>query len=441
MLAQMMEKFKGGVSVPHHKPTATMATVPLPAPKLVVIPLQQHIGAPCQPLVKAKGLVQVGQVIADSSAFVSAPIHAPVSGKIKHIKPILLANGKQIDAFTIENDGNDTPVAEMGPVTITNKKELIQAARDSGLVGIGGAGFPLHVKLAAKEPLDTLVINGAECEPYITSDYREAIENTDRIITGMLTVMDQLQIKTGIIGIEDNKPQAITALAEAVNRQPDPNTHQRIKVMKLPTRYPQGAEKMLIYATTGRKVAPGELPASVGCLILNISTISLFQHYLDTGMPLTEKRITVDGDNIVESKNLRVPIGTPIEDILTFCGGLKETAGAKIILGGPMMGIAQFDLTLPITKQTNAITCLSAKTATQPQEMPCIRCGRCTRGCPMNLLPLEIERALKNKDAQSLKEHHVAACMECGCCAFVCPSNRRLVQYMREGKVIERGAQ
>ncbi len=441
MLAQAIAKFCGGVLVPHQKTTAESATIPLPAPKLLILPLQQHIGAPLRPVVKAKETVKVGQLLADADAYVSAPLHAPVSGKIKSIKPILLANGQMIDALHLENDGEFTLFQEPAPILIQSKNDLLQAARASGLVGIGGAGFPLHVKLAAKEPLDTLVINGAECEPYITSDYREAMEATDRIIAGMLTIMTQLAISKGIIGIEDNKPQAITALAEALKRHPAPEIAQKIQVMTLPSRYPQGAEKMLIYGCTGRKVPPGALPAAVGCLILNISTVSLLQHNLNTGLPLIAKRVTVSGDNIRQPQNLLVPVGTPISDVLAFCGGLKEETNAKLILGGPMMGIAQFNLGLPITKQTNAITCLSAASATQPQEMACIRCGRCSRACPMNLLPLEIERALKNQDSESLQKLQVTACMECGCCSFVCPSNRRLVQYMREGKVIVKEAE
>lgn len=436
MLAQAIAKFRGGVRVPHHKKTAEAATEPLPAPKLLILPLQQHIGAALRPVVKAKETVKVGQLLADSDAFVSAPLHAPVSGKIKSIKPLLLANGQTVEALYLENDGEAALFREPAPVKVENKEQLLQAARASGLVGIGGAGFPLHVKLAAKEPLDTLVINGAECEPYITSDYREAVEATDRIIAGMLTVMTHLLIPQGVIGIEDNKPRATNALTAALKRHPDPETAQRIQIVSLPSRYPQGAEKMLIYGCTGRKVPPGALPAAVGCLILNISTVSLLQDYLDTGLPLITKRITVSGDNIRRPQNLLVPVGTPISDILDFCGGLIEVEHAKLILGGPMMGIAQFDPAQPVTKQTNAVTCLSAASATLPQETACIRCCRCSRACPMNLLPLEIERSLKNKDTETLQKLQVAACMECGCCSFVCPSNRRLVQYMREGKVI-----
>lgn len=438
MLNQMIAKFRGGVIVGHAKVTAEMATKELPPPKLLILPMQQHIGGICQPLVKGKDTVKAGEIIADSSAFVSAPIHAPVSGKIKSIKPLLMANGQQVEAIYLENDGEMNWVEQL-PQKISNQEELVAAARLSGLVGIGGAGFPLHVKLAEKAPLDTLVINGAECEPFITSDYREARENPQRILRGMLTLMKHLEIQRGIIGIEDNKPLAIKEFKKILASEFSSNEQEKISVVPLASRYPQGAEKMLIYATTKRKVSPGKLPASIGCLVLNISTISLFQQYLDTGKPLVEKRVTLAGDNLHAPQNLLAPIGTPIQELIDFSGGLKEATGGKVILGGPMMGIAQFDLSQPITKQTNAITCLLPETAYQASETPCIRCGRCAKACPMNLLPLEIERALKNKEAKEMQALQVANCMECGCCAFVCPSQRRLVQYMRAGKTIARG--
>ena len=425
------KSFPGGTLVPHKKQTAQSPTETMPAPKRVLLPLQQHIGAVCKPLVKAKELVTIGQAIADSDSFVSAPIHAPISGKVKSIKPILLANGQHCDAIFIENDGLDTPCSDLAPVEIQSKEALLQAARNSGLVGIGGAGFPLHVKLATKDSIDTLLINAAECEPFITSDNREALEEPRRIITGIHTVLTWLEIPRAIIGIEDNKPEALAILETTCQEL---GLADRITVMSLPARYPQGAEKMLIFATTKRRVPPGALPSAVGCLVVNISTVSLFQQYLETGLPLITKRITVDGDNIHEPKNLFVPIGTPIQVVLDACGGLKKQTG-KVILGGPMMGMAQFDTELPITKQTNAITCLKKEI---PQEVACIRCGRCSRACPMRLLPLEIERALKIQDQETLTKLQVQACMECGTCAFVCPSGRKLVQRMKEAKQVER---
>lgn len=436
-LVKAIAKFKGGVKVPHNKNTAEYESVIIDPPKMVIIPLQQHIGGPCKPMVKAREIVSVGQVIGDSEAFVSAPIHASVSGKVKGIKPILLSNGQTCDAIHIENDGLYTKLEEQSPVQVNSKEDLLKAARDSGLVGIGGAGFPLHVKLAVKEdtPIDTLVINGAECEPFITSDYRESLEYPERIIAGMQVVMKYLNISHGVVGIESNKPKGLQILRDRLNELAD--LDPAIDVMEIPSLYPQGAEKMLVYATTGRKIPPGKLPSEVGCLIMNISTISRLQEYLETGLPLIQKRVTVDG-NVATPKNVLAPIGTPISEIVKFCGGFIDEP-SKVILGGPMMGIAQYSLDLPITKQTNAITILS-ETQALPDESPCIRCGRCVTACPMSLLPVQIERCARNNDVETLKKLNVSACMECGCCSYVCPAGRKLVQSMKQAKLLEREA-
>lgn len=437
-LIQAFKKFSGGVHVPHEKRTAENETVIMPMPATVTIPMQQHIGAPCQPTVKAREMVTIGQVIGDSEAFISAPIHAPISGKVKKIKPILLSNGRTCEAIQIENDGLDTYHPDLAPVAVHSKDDLVAAARASGLVGIGGAGFPLHAKLANKENLsiDTLVVNGAECEPYITSDYRESIEFPARIITGMEIVMKHLGITRGIIGMEDNKLKGLKSLADQLNIRAVGAV--KIEVMSLPTRYPQGAEKMLIYAATGRKVPTGKLPAHAGCLVLNISTVSLFAEYLATGIPLIKKRVTVAGDVIAHPQNVLVPIGTQLSDILDFCG-LNE-APKKVILGGPMMGIAQYTTETPITKQNNAVLAFSEQGSELPAEQPCIRCGRCITACPLLLQPVQIERFAKIQDLEMLHKLNVATCMECGSCSYVCPSGRKLVQYMKQAKQLEREA-
>lgn len=436
-LTKAIAKFKGGVKVPHNKNTAEFESVFMDPPKIVTIPMQQHIGGVCKPTVKKGDVVTVGQVIGDSDAFVSAPIHASVSGKVKGIKPVLMMNGQTCEAVHIASDGLPVEFPEPKPIEINSKEDLLKAARNSGIVGIGGAGFPLHVKLAVKDetPIDTLVINGAECEPFITSDYRESLEYPERIIAGMQVIMKHLNIPHGVIGIESNKPKGLKRLRDHLNELAD--LDPTIDVMEIPSLYPQGAEKMLVYATTGRKIPPGKLPSEVGCLITNISTISLLQRYIEIGMPLTHKRITVDG-NVAQPKNVVVPVGTPISDVIDYCGGLIDEP-SKIILGGPMMGIAQFSLELPVTKQTNAITILS-EAQRLPEESPCIRCGRCVEACPMSLLPVQIERCTLNKDVAGLKKLNVSACMECGCCAFVCPAGRRLVQAMKEAKRLEREA-
>ncbi|MGO3116456.1 electron transport complex subunit RsxC [Enterococcus pseudoavium] len=434
-ITKAIAKFKGGVKIPHNKNTAENESVFMEPPKIVMIPMQQHIGAVCVPTVKKGDIVTVGQVIGDSADFVSAPIHASVSGKVKGIKPLLMANGKTCDAIHIASDGLPVEFPEARPVEIHSKEDLLTAARTSGLVGIGGAGFPMHVKLQVKEetPIDTLVINGAECEPYITSDYRESLEYPERIIAGMQVIMKYLQIPHGIVGIESNKPKGLHILRQRLNELADEDP--KIDVMEIPSLYPQGAEKMLVYATTGRKIPPGKLPSEVGCLIMNISTISLFQRYLETGRPLTHKRVTVDG-NVAEPKNVVVPIGTSIGEVIDFCGGLRSEP-SKVVLGGPMMGISQYALELPITKQTNAITILS-EAQHLPEESPCIRCGRCVEACPMLLLPVQIERCTRNQDVAGLKRLNVSACMECGCCAYVCPAGRRLVQSMKQAKLLVR---
>ncbi|MHC5249134.1 electron transport complex subunit RsxC [Enterococcus sp. LJL90] len=429
--------FKGGAAVPHHKETAEFSTRKIAAPEMIILPLQQHIGATCEAIVKKKDIVAIGQVIAQSSAMISAPIHASISGKVKQIKPILLANGQTCDAIYIENDGENTLFTPEQPQKITNLTELLTASRNSGIVGIGGAGFPLHAKLTIpkEQQIDFLVINGAECEPFITSDFREMVEEPKQIIRGIKTVLKFLEIHQAIIGIEKNKPQALEELQAAI----DLTGAKNISVMALPSRYPQGAEKMLIYATTGRKVPMGKLPSHAGCLVLNVSTISQFQHYLETSQPLTSKRLTIAGDNIKKQQNVLVPIGMKLADIIEDCGGMLEAEG-KVILGGPMMGIAQYSLELPITKQNNALLAFKEKSAALPEEYPCIRCGRCGQACPLSLLPMQIERAVKLKDAPDLEKLQVANCMECGCCSFVCPSNRKLVQYMRQGKLVQREA-
>lgn len=430
---QPARKIKGGAKAPHFKRTAEMESVVMPAPEMVVIPMQQHIGAPCKPTVKAGDNVLVGQVIGDTDAFVSAPIHSSISGKVKSIGSILLSNGKKCDAIYIENDGKGEFFREIRPVEIKSKADLLAAARASGIVGIGGAGFPTHVKLAIKDDMnvDTLIINGAECEPYITSDYRESIESPERIIAGMEMVMKQLNISRGIVGIESNKPQGIAAIKKCLEQ----NTSVDIDIIELPAMYPHGAEKMLIYAATGRQVPMGGLPSDIGCIVMNITSVSVLYHYISTGKPLFRKRLTVDGGAIKEPKNVFAPIGTRISDIVEFCGGFKGEP-TKLLLGGPMMGISQYDLEMPITKQNNAIIALTEKETFVTLEQPCIRCGRCLCVCPMSLMPVTIERSAKIGDTAALKKLSVSNCMECGCCAFACPSMRPLTQYMKDAKNI-----
>ena len=435
-LQKPLAKIRGGAHVPHYKETAEGESLRMPTPQTVLLPMRQHIGAYCKPTVKVGEEVLMGQVIGDADAHVIAPIHAPVSGKVKQIMPYLLTRGVTVDAVLIENDGQDTLHPDVKPPVIHNKADFIKAVRASGLVGIGGAGFPTHVKLNVRDDvkIDTLVINGAECEPYITSDYREIMENHMHVITGIQKVMEYINIPHCLIGIEDNKPKAIELLAKEIEAL---GLADSIKVVPLPSFYPHGAEKQLIYAMSGRKVPVGKLPSDVGMVVLNISSVSVLNYYLDTGMPLIRKRVTVAGKAIKSPCNVFVPVGTMIEEVAQFCGGYLEEP-TKILMGGPMMGVAQYDANTPVYKQNNALLFLTPGETYAPREEACIRCGRCVSACPMNLMPTEIERAAKLGDETLLKKFSVQACMECGSCAFACPSKRPLGQYLRYGKLVER---
>ena len=423
----------GGVHLPHFKNTAETVSAVMPPPKQVVIPMQQHIGAPCKPIVKKGDIVYVGTKIGDSEQFVSAPIHASVSGVVSGLGTILLPSGIQCETVIIESDGLMTPDPELKPVTVETAEDLVKAARECGLVGLGGAGFPAHVKLQKKEgtELDTLIINGAECEPFITSDYREIMEHTENIFEAVYRVKELLGFKRVIICIEDNKPKAIEELYKIAADKRD--VDNSVQLMRLKSHYPQGAEKVLIYSATGRRVPPGKLPSDVGCVVMNVTSISVLNKYIKTGMPLVYKTVTVDGSAIAEPQNVLVPIGTAVKDVLEFCGGFKS-APRKILYGGPMMGTALLNTDMPILKQNNAIIAMDRKQAEKQKETQCIRCGRCAAACPMKIQPLDIEAVLRNGDVEELKSLHVEYCMECGCCSFVCPAKRNLTQTMRMAK-------
>ena len=432
-----VKRGRGGVRVAHNKNTAEMPVERMPIPKTVVLSMQQHIGAPCTPIVKVGDEVSVGQKIGDSEAFVSTPIHATVSGKVTAVGDIKLANGIITKGVTIESDGEMRLSEDIRPPVVTNKKELCEAVRQSGLVGLGGADFPTHVKLNLPDDknIDTLVVNAAECEPYITVDYRECIENAENILKGVEILRDILGFKQVIIAIEDNKPKVFEVMKEIADR--DNNAGDTIKLMTLRSRYPQGAEKMMILSATGRRVPPGKLPSDVGCVVINVASVAFIARYLETGKPLISRSITVDGSAVRNPKNLRVPIGTNIQDIIDYCGGFKDEP-RKIISGGPMMGIALCSTDAPICKQNNALLAFSDRKDLIKTERDCIRCGRCVEVCPMSLMPTLIERYGRIKDAESLNKVGVMVCMECGSCAYACPSGRPLVQYMRLAKQVVR---
>lgn len=425
----------GGAAVPHHKNTWDIPSSTMPPPEKVILPMQQHIGAPCIPTVKKGDHVYVGTVVGDSDAYVSAPVHASVSGTVTEITQVMLTGGQMTQAVVVGSDGKmEKDPAIAPPPPITTKEELAKAARAAGLVGLGGAGFPAHVKLNVPEgkTIDTLLVNVAECEPYVTSDHREALENGRNVLEGVYHVKEILGVQRVIIAVEDNKPDVIQKLSEIAD-DPKRDPLDQVRVLPLKSRYPQGAEKVLVQACTGRKVPAGKLPADVGCLVMNIGSLSFLASYMRTGMPLTLKRITLDGSAIAHPQNVIVPVGTPIKDVVVFCGGYKAEP-KKLIMGGPMMGVAITSDELPILKQNNAILAFDQREAQLRQPTACIRCGRCVAACPMHLMPTKLEQAVERQDVEALQSLDIMTCMECGCCSFSCPAGRRLVQAIRLGK-------
>lgn len=419
-----------GAGVPHAKGTAGMATVVMPAPSKITLPMSQHIGAPAQPVVKKGDTVYVGTLVGKAGGFVSANIYSGVSGTVLSADP---AN------VVIEADGQQTVDPAIQPPVVTDKDSLLKAVQDCGLVGLGGAGFPTHVKLTAKN-VEFLVINGAECEPYLTPDTREFLECGDTVVSGIAAVMKYCEIKKCVIGIEANKPECIAKMNEMVKDMAG------VEVKSLPSRYPQGAEKNLIETCTGREVpqfgptgAPG-LPADAGCVVMNVTTVSTLGKFLNTGMPLVTKRVTVDGDAVANPQNVEAPIGTALQDIVDFCGGVKEGVElGKVIYGGPMMGRAVTGLDVPLLKQNNGVLLFSRQKALLPDPSACIRCGRCINGCPMGLAPVQISEAYNALDYERLDKLNIGLCVACGTCSFVCPAKRPVTQTMAMAKAYYMG--
>ena len=422
-----------GVHVPHRKNTDQLLPVSMPAPSTVTIPMSMHIGAPAKPVVKVGDLVKVGTLIAEAGGFVSAPIHASVSGKVTKITDYLLSSGTPVPAVVIESDGEMTPAETVIPPVVNSRESLLEAIRNSGVVGLGGAGFPTHVKFNVDpDRIEYLVINGAECEPYVTSDTRTMLDRVADMKRALLAMNEYFGIKNIVIGIENNKKAAIKSMMSLM-KEMAAEGKCRFTVKALPAVYPQGGEKVLIYHTVGRTVPVGKLPIDVGCIVVNCTTLAAIGSYLETGMPLVAKCVTVDGGAVKEPKNAIVPIGTAMADVFDFCGGLTETPD-KVVYGGPMMGITVPDTTAPILKNTNAILALTKKETKLPKTTACIRCGSCLNTCPFSLSPAQIARAYDKRDAVALDALSVNACMECGCCSFVCPANRPLVQTNKLAK-------
>ena len=392
----------------------------------VVYPLSQHIGKPAKPIVKKGDHVLAGDLIAEADGFVSANIHASVSGIVKVIEPRLTSSGSKVESIVIENDGlyeskefvpNDKKISEY------SKEEIIGAIKDAGIVGMGGAGFPTHVKLSPKEPdkIDRIIVNASECEPYLTSDYRRIMDEADKVIDGLKIVLSLFPGSKGIIGIEDNKPKAIALLKEKLADDPD------ITVNKLKTKYPEGAERQLIYANTGRYINSKMLPADAGCIVHNVDTVYAISEAVREGKPLMDRLVTVTGDAIENPVNIKVKLGTSYKELVEAAGGFKEDP-AKIIAGGPMMGKAIYTLDLPATKSSSAILCMTKDEVAEYESSACIRCGRCVSVCPGRVMPNMLSDLAEAGAIDEFVANNGMECCECGCCSYVCPAKRHLTQ-------------
>ena len=433
----MAFSFFGGVHPKEQKAfTEHKAVERLPEPDLVVVPMSQHIGAPCAPLVKRGQAVTVGQKLGDNEGL-CVPVHSPVSGTVKAVEPRPHPGGTDVMSVVIQNDHLDTLCPDLHPrteeeVRALESSDLMNIIRGAGIAGMGGAAFPTHTKLAsAIGKADTIIVNLSECEPYITADDLLARTYAPQLFSGLAILMRILELPGAHIGIEDNKPEAISVLRS--------HCPANVKIHVLPCKYPQGAEKQLIQAVTGRQVPSGGLPAAVKCAVFNGATCKAVHDAVYEGMPLIRRIVTVSGDIVENPKNLLVPIGTPFRCLLDECG-LREQP-YKILCGGPMMGLAQFDLGVPVIKGCNAVTVLGDKNRFAPEAYHCIRCGRCVDACPMHLMPLFMYRAECGGNVEEMKDENMLDCIECGCCAYSCPAGIPLVQAFRAGKQRIRNAQ
>lgn len=417
-----------GVHLKHCKNTAGMKPERIATPKIVTIPTSMHIGAPAIPCVAVGDEVKVGQKIAEPGTGLSSPIYSGVSGKVKKLDEITVTTGARVRVIVIECDGAQTLAESVVPPTVTDRESFVSAVRESGIVGLGGAGFPTSVKLNVPDGrVDTVVVNGAECEPYITSDTRTMLDQSELVAEGLALLMKYLNVPNAIFGIEKNKPECIAKMKQATASMAG------VQIRALPSIYPQGGEKVLVYHTTGRVIGEGKLPLDHGVIVINCTTLAAIANYLRTGMPLVEKCVTVDGSAVKTPKNLIVPIGTSVRDVIEACGGFSQEP-KKILSGGPMMGVALVDVNAPVLKQTNAVLAFGKKEATPPKPTACIRCGKCLDSCPFSLAPVEISKAYEQGDDAMLAKLKVNLCMECGCCSYICPAKRNLVQTNRLAK-------
>jgi len=427
--------FKGGVHPPEHKELAEEHAIEvLPLPEFVIVPVQQHLGAPAEPIVNVGDEVKAGDKICEAKGFVSVPSHAPISGKVTAIEKRPHPVGGDVLSIIIESDGKDEQspsIAKIANYFAQDVDDMKKKIQEAGLAGMGGAAFPTHVKLSppTNKPINAFILNGAECEPYLTADHRLMLERPNEIIEGVRIIMKILGCKSGYIAIEKNKPDAISLMQKLVNESGD-----KLTVVPLNVKYPQGAEKQLIKAITNRNVPAGGLPMDVGCLVHNVGTAKAILDAVSSNKPLYERVLTVTGRGIKQPKNLMVRIGTPFQNLIDFCGGITEDT-IKLINGGPMMGIAQYTLEVPVTKGTSGILALTGKEAKLAEPDPCIRCARCVDACPMNLLPNALARVIEYKKFDEAQKLGVLDCIECGSCAFVCPSNIRHVHHFKFGKL------
>lgn len=397
----------------------------------LVYPLSQHIGAMAKPLVKAGDRVLVGQKIAEKGGFISANIHSSVSGTVKAIEKRLVATGGMVDSIIVENDGmyeEAAPIFSGNPDELS-KDEIIKIIEEAGIVGMGGAGFPTNVKLSPKNAdiIDSIIVNGAECEPYLTSDYRRMVEQTDKLVKGLKIVLKIFPDAKGYFGIEDNKPEAIEALLKATENE------DRIEVVPLKTKYPQGGERSMIYAVTGRKINSKMLPADVGCIVHNVDTIYAIYNAAYNGKPLIERIVTITGDAVSTPKNFQVRIGTPFRELIDAAGGFT-TEPEKIISGGPMMGFSFFNIDVPVVKGSSSLLAFIKDDVSHEEPSACIRCGRCAAACPEHLLPMKLAALAGQNEPEEFKKLGGMECVECGCCSYVCPAKRQVTQSVRSMK-------
>ncbi len=426
--------FKGGVNVPGYKEfTEKLPIERAIDPSIVAIPLHQHTGAPCEAVVKVGDSVKVGQKIGQSDAFVSAPVHSSVSGIVKNITPMAIPTGLIVNCVIIESNGKNELHESVKPLKSLEEltsEEIINIIREAGITGMGGAGFPTHVKLSPPpgKKIDTIIINGAECEPYITADHRNMVEVPEKIIFGLRVIMKAVGVERGIIAVEENKLDAIEALKDVCKN------YENIEVVSLKTKYPQGDEKRLIDAILGRQVPSGGLPMDVGAVVCNVSTTKAIAEAISMGKPLYERVVTVTGKGIKEPKNLIVKIGTSFKDVIEQCGGFTKGAPGKVIMGGPMMGISQFSIDVPVIKGTGSILVLTKEEAEPVEVSPCIKCGKCVEVCPVYLQPLYLSTYSLKGNFEKAEEFHALDCIECGACSYICPAKRPLVESIRIAK-------